>query len=96
MARKKGDGVPLVRVSIAIDRRDLWKICRIAKEEGVGHTTWIRERLIEALAEKQWQLKERRARRRSAPTRGSKKRTSTPVRDSKTAQKRHTAQAREP
>lgn len=50
MPRKKGDGVPLGRVTIAIDRRDLWRICKVAAEEGIGHTTWMRDRLLEALA----------------------------------------------
>lgn len=82
MPRKKGDGVPLVRVTIAMDRRDIWKICRVAADEGIGHTTWMRERLLEALAARQ--AKKKNGRKSDGPARRSSKndRSSTPRRAS--------------
>lgn len=60
MARRRGDGVPFVRTTIAMDARDLEQIRKIAHEQRIPPTTWIRDALLLAVAAHKADKKERR------------------------------------
>jgi hypothetical protein len=50
MGRKRGDGAPFVRTTIALDQHDLEAMRKIAHQERVPVTTWMRDALVEAVS----------------------------------------------